>query len=95
MRDFRSNQEVAKERIIILFSEADKTTLGMARRYIIMARKLATKHRVRLTKEQKLLFCKKCNAYFKSGNFSKRLSNGNIVLTCRECGFVRKFVYRK
>ena len=95
MRDTRSNQEVAKERIAVLFAEADKTTPGMARRYVILARKLSTKYRVRLSKSQKLRFCKRCNAFFKAGNYSSRLSNGRLVLTCKECGFVRRFVYRK
>lgn len=87
----------ATERVDILFRHAAEIFdefPEVARRNIISARKMATRFRVRLTKEQKMSFCKECNAYLKkSVNATVRLQHGKIVLKCKECGFIRRFTY--
>lgn len=93
-----SNKRKAEEHINELFSEAEsvfKDTPELSRRYMIIARKTAMKHKIRFDRQKKMLFCKQCNAYLKKGvNSSVRVSNGRIILTCKECGFVRRFAYR-
>ena len=93
-----SNKRKALERINELFLQAEEN-LGenpdLSKRYVVLARKLQARYKVRFTKEQKMCFCKRCNAYLRKGaNATIRLSGKNIVLTCRECGFVRRFGYK-
>jgi ribonuclease P protein subunit RPR2 len=94
-----SHERIAKERIAELFRQADeqfKDYPELSRRYVKLARKIAMKYRVRFTKEQKRMFCKACDAYLKQGkNSTIRLQHGKLVLRCSECGFVRRFVYKK
>jgi ribonuclease P protein subunit RPR2 len=93
-----SHQRIAKERIVELFNQAEqqfKEYPELSRRYVVLARKIAMKFKIRFSRDQKKLFCKNCNAYLKQGvNSSIRLVNGHIVLRCKECGNVRRFVYR-
>jgi len=94
-----SHERIAKERISELFRQADGNFLeypALSRRYVILARKIAMKYRVKFSREQKKVFCKKCNAYLRQGkNSTVRLVKDNIVIRCSECGNVRRFVYRK
>lgn len=52
---------------------------------------------IRLTREQKLLFCKNCMIPWNSKTRSIRLNSihGTKDYICLECGFVRKFKYKK
>lgn len=94
-----SNKIKALEHIAELFSEANSIFNEypeLSKRYIIIARKTAMKHKVRFNRIQKLSFCKKCNAFLKKGiNASIRVRNGRIILTCKECGFVKRFVVKR
>jgi len=94
-----SHERIAKERIAELFRQADEAFFEhpeLSRRYVVLARKIAMKFRVKFSKDQKRLFCKKCDAYLKQGkNSTTRLVKGKIVIRCSECGNVRRFVYRK
>jgi len=93
----QSHLDLAHERISTLFEHAAEIFNEypeISRRNITSARKIAMKYRLRLTKEQKMSFCKSCNTYLKKGvNSTVRLQHGKIVLTCKECGFIRRFVY--
>jgi len=92
-------QSLAQERIIKLFKEAEisfKEYPQLSKRYIVLARKLSTRYKVRFTIDQKKLFCKKCNSYLKNGiNVRVRLEHGVIVQTCLECNAVKRMNYKK
>jgi len=93
-----SNSRVAKDHVAMLLHEAEKN-FGeypmVSKRQVELARKMAMKYRVRFTHEQKRMFCKKCNAFLRQGiNSSVRLEHGKIVLRCKECGFVRRWMYK-
>jgi len=94
-----SQQKIAYERIGKLFEQADslfKEHPELSKRYVILARKLSTRYKMRFTPEQKRLFCKKCDAYLKIGvNSRVRLVHGKRVQTCLECMAVRRMVYKK
>lgn len=99
-KDKAFNQKnIALERIAKLFFEAEQSFREhpqLSKRYVEMARKLATRYKVKFNAEQKKLSCKKCNAYLKEGiNCRVRLERGKIARTCLECGNVRRIVYRK
>jgi ribonuclease P protein subunit RPR2 len=94
-----NQQEIAKDRIKKLFEQAEvsfKEYPELSKRYVILCRKLSTRYKVRLSSEQKKLFCKNCNAYLKNSINSRiRLEHGKIVQTCLECKNVRRMVYKK
>jgi len=94
-----NQQEIASDRIRKLFEQAELSFTEhpeLSKRYVVLARKLSTRYKVKFTREQKKFFCKNCNAYLKNGVNSRiRLEHGKIVQTCLECKGVRRFVYKK
>lgn len=93
-----SFQEDAGERIAELFSEAGKVfkeDSALADRYVFLARKLSSKFKVPFTREQKIMFCKKCGSFLVNGRNSRiRLSKGNLVVNCGICKEIRRFKYK-
>lgn len=89
--DVLSKPQIAKERIEILLSQAQKyakSKAAFARRCVELARKISKKYRVRLTKHQKMLFCKKCNSPLVPGfNVSIHLisKKRQLVHECKGC----------
>ena len=81
---------IAKERVEKLFSLAEKAAIDSdmehANRYIEMAWKIKLKFRLRLSKEQKRLFCKKCLSFLADGKTgSYRTENKQLVIRCNNC----------
>jgi ribonuclease P protein subunit RPR2 len=97
----KQGQIIAKERIEILFREADLVFLEdqkLANRYVELARKIGMKLNVSIPKHLKCKFCKKCGHFLVFGiNAKQRLiSNEKIVVfTCLDCGFERRVPYIK
>ncbi len=93
------HQKIAADRVSKLLFQAElrfKTHPGLSKRYVQLARTIAMKYRMKFSSEQKKLFCKKCNAYLKTGvNSRVRLERGNMVITCLECKNVRRIPYKK
>lgn len=92
------NKSKAIEHINDLFIQAEEMfniDKELSRRYIFLARKTAMKYKVKIDKSKKFCFCKKCNSYLKKGvNSTIRIHHGRIILTCKECGFVKRFIYK-
>jgi ribonuclease P protein subunit RPR2 len=90
---------VVAERIRLLLGFAEKEAKRnpeRSKRYVSLARRLAMRFRLRMPKEFKARFCKKCNAYWIPGfNVKVRLkpSEKRAVYEC-ECGARRAFPYR-
>jgi len=93
-----SNKAKAREHVDELFIEAAAVfddDPQLSKRYVVLARKTAMKHKISFGREKKLSFCKQCNAYLKKGvNSTIRVHDSRMVLTCKECGFVRRFVLK-
>ncbi|HJJ28100.1 MAG TPA: ribonuclease P [Methanocorpusculum sp.] len=80
-------KKIAAERIEILFAEAKTAPSPRADRYVHLARELAMKQRIRLTRAQKRSFCRKCGAHLVPGqNLRVRIQRGRVIHTCMECG---------
>jgi ribonuclease P protein subunit RPR2 len=77
-------QQIAKERIEILFKQA-KLEPEMANRYVQIARKLAMKARISLPTEYKRKFCKHCKTYFQKENYKIRFKKGKKQYHCLTC----------
>ncbi|RLI76304.1 ribonuclease P [Archaeoglobales archaeon] len=92
-REKKLEKKIANERINILIEKAEKTKLEdyeLARRYVELARKISTKYKVRIPKELKIKFCKKCYYPYKLGKFRVRIRKSRVIITCLNCGFERR-----
>ncbi|MCX6775192.1 MAG: ribonuclease P [DPANN group archaeon] len=102
MIDRSEMQHIASERIGILFREAGKAArehnLARASRYIFLARKLAMKFAVKLTREQRRKFCHKCYKFLQPGRNVSIQTNKKtkaVEYNCKECGHINRFPYIK
>ncbi len=90
-------RSIATERINYLFELAGKehsNDPARSDRYVSLARKIGMRHRVRIPSELKRAFCKKCGSYLVAGNNSRvRLKKGCIVVTCLECGNIKRYPF--
>jgi ribonuclease P protein subunit RPR2 len=87
---------IARERIEILFELAKNELKGhpeRARRYVELARKIGLRYNLRLSKEKKRLFCKKCNTLLYIGETAKEVKKNlpNLkFIKCLNCGELKK-----
>lgn len=95
----RDAQGIARERMKILLDQAAmvfKEDQELARRYVFLARKIGMRNNVRLLREDKLRLCRRCNAYLVAGVTSRvRTHEGRLVVTCLDCGGVRRIPYAR
>src|SRR3989344_8468551 len=95
-------QELAKERIEILFREAllaaKENRFDRANRYIFLARKLAMKFNIKLEREQRRKFCHNCYNYLLPGkNVIVRINarKKTVEYNCLDCKHVSRYGYHK
>lgn len=92
-------RKIGYERIEILFNEANKVfgkNQELARKYVILARKIAMRLRLRLPKELKRKFCRNCNSYLKSGTNCKiRTKNKMVIYKCYICNHITRIPFTK
>ena len=90
---------LALARIRTLFLEAHKAfkeDFKLADRYVLIARKLAMKHKVRMPSELKRRFCKHCYSYLMPGqNCRIRLQKSRVVYYCFKCKKYMRFGVEK
>lgn len=92
--------DIVRERIAILLSLAEKEAKEKperARRYCDLVRRLAKRYNVRLTRRERMRFCKKCLNYWIPGfNVKVRLrKRGKLAEYACSCGAVAKFPYSR
>jgi ribonuclease P protein subunit RPR2 len=87
--------QIAKERVKILFDEAEKNYSKhpeRSHRYVELIKKIKLKYQLKLDPEIKRRLCKKCNKFMVPGKNCKiRIHNSRIIYTCNECGAIRRF----
>jgi len=94
-------QEIARERIRILFGCAGKEFAlrpDRSHRYVGLARKIATRYNIGIPKELKRRTCKNCYRYLVPGkNCVVRSNSGTqaMEVRCLECGKVGRYPYSK
>ncbi len=84
----KSKQQIAKERIEILFKQA-KENPKLANRYVQLARKISMKARTPIPAKFKRKFCKHCKTYFQKSNYKIRFKKGKKHYHCLTC---KKFI---
>jgi ribonuclease P protein subunit RPR2 len=87
-------KDLASQRI-----ETAPQDLALANRYVEMATKLATRHRVRLSPTWKRLVCRRCKSLLLPGRTSRVRMRQNrsphTTVTCLRCGTMKRYGYRK
>ena len=95
----RKQMEIARERIKVLFKEAKaifKKDPKLANRYVVLARKIAMRYKVRIPAELKRKFCKYCYTYLVPGvNCRVRVQRGKVVYYCLKCKKFIRYPYIK
>ena len=96
MRSIKEERkEVAKERIKELFEQA-RLRPAYAKRYMVLAKKLKQRYRLKFTKEQSRSMCKKCCAFLIPGKtLTVRTKGSHLVYTCMECGHIMRYGGKK
>ncbi len=93
-------KKIARERIEILFEEAEKNfpkNKRRADRYVELARKIAMRYRVGIPESYRRKFCEECKSYIKPGvNCKVEVDNDEktVKWKCDECGHVKRYPYR-
>lgn len=90
MRPPAARQRIAVKRIEILLEQAGVRP-AFAKRYVALAKKMASRHKVRIPRKWKSRICKACNALLTPGkNAMVRMRSGMQVITCLECKAVKR-----
>jgi len=97
-RDKKRESRIAKERVVYLIKRAEEwknKDYELARRYVELAKRIAMRYRVRIPKELKTIYCKKCLYPYKEGKFRVRVRKRRVIITCLNCGFERRIPIRQ
>ncbi len=96
-RNPKLERRIARERIEILMQLAGEVfhrDPKLARRYVELARRIAMRYNVRFPKRWKRFFCKACGSFLVPGvNMRVRCTKQRVVITCLECGKVKRIPY--
>jgi ribonuclease P protein subunit RPR2 len=91
-------KKIALERMEILINNAmenARTNPDLSEKYGQLARRIGTKHNVRMPYNLRIVFCKKCKSFIAPGINSKirmgRSSVKSVRISCNFCGHI----YRK
>ncbi|MFP4045759.1 MAG: ribonuclease P protein component 4 [Candidatus Aenigmatarchaeota archaeon] len=93
-------RKIARERMEILFEEAEKAFpehQERSDRYVELARKIGMRYKVKIPKEYKRRFCSNCYSYLKPGvNCKVRVNSEEKTVRweCEECGNLHRYPYR-
>jgi ribonuclease P protein subunit RPR2 len=92
-------EEIARERIDILFEQAEDVFSDhpdRADRYVEIARTIAMKYNLSLPREYRMRFCSDCGSYLVSGETCRvRLDadDEKKIVTCLSCETSMRFPY--
>ncbi len=94
---FENAKQAAKQTAKQAVEQAAPDNMALANRYVTLARKIAMKFKIRLTSEQKRLFCPHCYRFLVPGkNLRVRVHEHRIIYYCMDCKkFWRKPVGKK
>lgn len=91
--------EIAKERMDILFTLAEKEFIQYphrAHRYVTLARNISKRYNTKIPHKWDRRFCKRCYKFLKPGNNSSvRLVNEEVRIKCIECDNIIRIPYKK
>ncbi len=90
-------EKIAMERVKKLLKMADsifEENPKLANRYVELAWKIKTRYNLRLSREFKIKFCRKCRSFLVPGETCRfRFRSSRMVITCLECGYEKRIPY--
>ena len=94
----RGASDIAARRMSLLFSLSRKALNEgkpeRAKRYVTLARRISQRTNTPLPRDE--TYCKRCNMPLDVGrNCRVRVMNGNVKITCLECGDIRRVPYNR
>ncbi len=94
----RGASDIAARRMSLLFGLSRKALREgrpeRARRYVTLARRISQRTNTPLPRDE--TYCKRCNMPLDVGrNCRVRVMNGNVKITCLECGDIRRMPYNR
>lgn len=91
-------RKIASERIEELFNEARKSFKshpGRSHKYVRIALKISAKAGIKISREFRSNYCRKCKRYLESGvNARIRTRKGKVVISCFNCGNHRRIIIK-
>jgi ribonuclease P protein subunit RPR2 len=91
-KKLKSFQKIGQERIYKLFELVNETKdQQLQKRYLTIATRIGKKCQISIPKELKTKYCKKCL----STNVEIKKEKPFIIITCKECGHVKKLGEQK
>ena len=82
--------------LLMLAKEKTPSDMRVAKSAVKDAFRLSQTLRLRIPLEEKRKMCKKCFTYLKTGVTSQtRIAKGRIIITCKECGNIKRLQYRR
>lgn len=90
-------KDIAYDRIETLIDRAREYMYDdykLAKRYVFLAKRIAERYRLKIPKELKLIFCKKCLYPYRPDKFRVRTNKSRVVITCLNCGEERRVPIR-
>jgi len=97
----RETCNIANERIRILFKLAEENIFShpnRSKRYIELARKIASRNRIHITKELKNRICRGCKNLLNPSNSHIRIRHTrepHVTITCHNCGHINRIPLRR
>lgn len=95
-------EALAKERIEILWEQAQEVALEkpkLARSWVITAKHIARKARIKLPSRISRKICRNCGTIFlHERDFRVRIRNNratHVTVTCKHCGTIRRFLVKR
>jgi len=92
-------RRLARERIELLFERAREffpEDPAASDRCVSLARRIAMRQRVRIPRELRRRFCRRCSAYLVPGStLLVRVRPGKVVTTCLRCRAHRRYMMAK
>ena len=95
----KEQKKIASERINILFEQAIaryKKNISLSNRYVKLARKLSMRYKVKILREYKKLFCKKCYTYLLPGKTLRaRVKDKKLIYYCLNCKKITRYPFSR
>ncbi len=96
-RNKEEERAIARRRIATLFEQAQMSgDEALSRRYVVMARRISTKYRVRIPPQFRRRYCRSCNAFWvPSKTVRVRITGSKVVYSCLSCGAKARLQLRR
>ncbi|MFH1249438.1 MAG: hypothetical protein V1660_04785 [archaeon] len=89
----KKEKAIAERQIRMLFAKAKKSSFDsqISKEFVRKARKEAMHLNIKLSKETRQKFCKKCLSYFNTNNCQIRIKKGFRVIKCTNCKCLSRY----